>query len=66
MVCVCLSPLAWPLEADDKQEVQTLLQGMIEAVQTLDYQGTFVYLQNNQMESMEITRRQGPGGPRCF
>ena len=64
MVCVCLSPLAWPLEADDKQEVQTLLQGMIEAVQTLDYQGTFVYLQNNQMESMEITRRQGAGGPR--
>jgi sigma-E factor negative regulatory protein RseB len=37
---------------------------MILAVQTLDYQGTFVYLQNNQLETMEITRLQRPEGAR--
>lgn len=64
MVCVCLSTLVWPLGADEERDVQALLQGMIEAVQTLDYQGTFVYLQNNQLESMQITRLQGAEGPR--
>lgn len=64
IVFAVVSPLAWPLVADEQEDVQALLQSMVEAVQTLDYQGTFVYLQNNQLESMEITRRQGADGTR--
>lgn len=64
IVIACLPPLAWPLAADERGEVESLLERMSEAVQTLDYQGVFVYLQNNQLESMEIVRRQGTAGAR--
>jgi len=63
LIYLCLSGLGSAV-AGEHQQVQGLLQGMIRAVQTLDYQGTFVYLQNNQLETMEITRLQGAEGAR--
>ena len=45
-------------QADDK----ALLERMAEAVRVLDYQGTFVYLQNNQLEALQIEHRSGENG----
>ena len=50
--------------AEEQAEVKALLERMAEAVRVLDYQGTFVYLQNNQLEALEIEHRRGESGTR--
>lgn len=39
---------------DEHSEIKALLKRMTEAVRLLDYEGTFVYLQNNQLESLHV------------
>jgi len=58
--------LAAPLAAtaDEQATVEDLLRRMADAVRLLDYQGTFVYLQNDQLEAMHIAHVQTPDGER--
>lgn len=53
VICLCLmfSQIA---VATDGLSAKDWLERMMEAVQKLDYQGTFVYLHDNQLESMRI------------
>ena len=41
-------------EEAGQQKAQTLLERMMRAVHLLNYEGTFIYLHNNQLESMQI------------
>ncbi len=56
------APAAWPepLAEGAKQ----WLERMIEATQTLNYQGTFVYVQGPHVEAMRIFHGHGPDGER--
>ena len=38
----------------EEKDVRAWLQSMVESVRTLNYRGTFVFLHDNQLESMEI------------
>jgi sigma-E factor negative regulatory protein RseB len=42
-------------EASMETEVRDLLARMVQALRTLDYRGTFVYVHGNQLEALEIT-----------
>jgi len=56
----CLLLAGWlPAAAgeDETLEVQDLLERMAQAVQELNYRGIFVYLQNNQLETLHIEHR---------
>ena len=48
--CLLQSATAFAGEKD----VRAWLQSMVESVRTLNYRGTFVFLHDNQLESMEI------------
>jgi len=52
------STLAYSAERD----VRSWLQSMVEAVRTLNYRGTFVFLHDNQLESMRIVHTVDAGG----
>lgn len=55
--------------ADERgEDVRNWLQRMVHAVHSLNYEGTFVYLHNNQLESMQITHNidQGDEKERLF
>ena len=54
-----LPALAFP--SDDAQQ---WLDRMSRAVQTLNYEGTFVYSHDGKMETMKIVHAYGPEGPR--
>ena len=58
--------LAAPLTVlgSEQAAVEGLLGRMAEAVRQLDYQGTFVYLQDDQLEAMHIMHVQTPQGER--
>ena len=48
--------------ADERgTDVRNWLQRMVNAVHSLNYEGTFVYLHNNQLESMQITHNADQG-----
>ncbi|MEN8166443.1 MAG: MucB/RseB C-terminal domain-containing protein [Pseudomonadota bacterium] len=47
--------------ADDEQTAKQWLERMIQAVNNLDYQGTFIYLHDNQLETMKIVHAVGNG-----
>jgi sigma-E factor negative regulatory protein RseB len=55
-VILCLLSLLIPYiaTAADESSPKELLERMMQAVQKLNYQGTFVYLHDNQLESMRI------------
>ena len=54
----CLTLLALILtlnaQADSDPTAKQLLERMIQAVHSLDYQGTFIHLHDNQLETMQI------------
>ncbi|MCU7923660.1 MAG: MucB/RseB C-terminal domain-containing protein [Candidatus Thiodiazotropha sp. (ex Dulcina madagascariensis)] len=52
-LCVFLS-LCQPAMGNDGFSPKDWLERMMEAVQTLNYQGTFIYLHDNQLETMKI------------
>ena len=62
LLCLATGLSAAGALADDQAEVKALLARMAEAVRVLDYQGTFVYLQNNQLEALQIEHRAGKDG----
>lgn len=53
-----------PALALSSEDAQHWLDRMSQAVQTLDYEGTFVYSHNGKMETMKIVHTMGPEGPR--
>jgi sigma-E factor negative regulatory protein RseB len=52
--CVFIMVLAPQLHADEARTAKQWLERMMEAVQKLNYQGTFVFLHDNQLEIMKI------------
>jgi sigma-E factor negative regulatory protein RseB len=64
MLCLATGLSVASAPAEEQAEVKALLERMAEAVRVLDYQGTFVYLQNNQLEALEIEHRRGESGTR--
>ena len=60
-----LSPAGWtevlPPVAD---EAKQWLERMVEATQTLNYEGTFIYVQGPHIEAMRIVHGSGPEGER--
>ena len=45
-----------------ERDVRAWLQNMVESVRTLNYRGTFVFLHDNQLESMRIVHTVDAGG----
>jgi len=48
--------------ASAEKDVHGWLQSMVESVRTLNYRGTFVFLHDNQLESMQIVHTVDAGG----
>ncbi len=48
--------------ADDQSQVYRMLKKMGQAMHHLNYEGTFVYLHDNQLESMRVEHRAKEGG----
>lgn len=57
-----LPPAGWTQPANN--EAKQWLERMIQATQTLNYEGTFIYVQGPHVEAMRIVHGQGPGGER--
>ena len=64
LLCLATGLSVASAPAEEQAEVKALLERMAEAVRVLDYQGTFVYLQNNQLEALQIEHRRGEQGTR--
>ncbi|MCG8434816.1 MAG: MucB/RseB C-terminal domain-containing protein [Gammaproteobacteria bacterium] len=63
---ICLQPFVMPaLQAESQlKDPQRWLGKMNDALQSVSYRGTFVYLHDNQLEAMQITHRVDEGGER--
>lgn len=60
-----LSTIGWADPAPPAtEEARQWLERMIEATQTLNYEGTFIYIQGPHVESMRIIHGSGPEGER--
>jgi len=60
-----LSPIGWTDSSPRAlKEARQWLERMIEATQTLNYEGTFIYIQGPHVESMRIIHGSGPNGER--
>ncbi len=55
LLALLLLCLSLPLAADSFEEAETWLERMASAMQQLDYQGTFVYVRGNDVETMRLT-----------
>ena len=51
-------------QAFAQQTARQWLDGMSDALRTLDYDGTFVYFHDGKLEAMRIIRRMDKGGQR--
>jgi sigma-E factor negative regulatory protein RseB len=58
---ILLSVVTATATAADR-DVRGWLQGMVDSVRTLNYRGTFVYLHDNHLESMQIIHSVDAGG----
>lgn len=54
LLSLILSALSLPVSADEDFTPRQWLERMMEAVPRLSYQGTFIYLHDNQLETMRI------------
>ncbi len=63
LVLVLLLGIAGPLFAQPAQEPAALLERMVQALQGLEYEGTFVYVHDGRVDSVHVTRTLGPNGP---
>ena len=60
-----LSPAGWTQPAPPvADEAKQWLERMVEATQTLNYEGTFIYVQGPHVEAMRIVHGSGPEGER--
>ncbi len=57
-----LSPASWAQPVAD--EARQWLERMVQATQTLNYEGTFIYVQGAHIEAMRIVHGSGPHGER--
>jgi sigma-E factor negative regulatory protein RseB len=65
LVAGLLSPIGWADTSPSMtEEARQWLERMIEATQTLNYEGTFIYIQGPHVESMRIIHGNGPNGER--
>ena len=64
MRLVVLTLTLLPTLALASEDAQQWLDRMSRAVQTLSYEGTFVYSHDGKMETMQITHSHGPDGAR--
>jgi sigma-E factor negative regulatory protein RseB len=55
LIAFCLLFPSLPLAADSFAEAEVWLERMASAMQQLDYQGTFVYVRGNDVETMRLT-----------
>ena len=62
LVAGCLSAAGWTQPA--AENARHWLERMIQATQTLNYEGTFIYVQGPHMEAMRIIHGCGPDGER--
>ncbi len=64
--CLTLITLIFSLNANagSDQDAKQLLERMIQAVHNLDYQGTFIHLHDNQLETMKIVHAVKEGKQR--
>jgi len=53
LLCMCILQISAAVSAE--RDVRAWLSSMVESVRTLNYHGTFVFLHDNQLESMQIT-----------
>jgi sigma-E factor negative regulatory protein RseB len=58
-----LLAIAAPLHAQPAQEPAALIERMVQALQGLEYEGTFVYVHEGRVDSVHVTRTLGPDGP---
>ena len=60
-----LSPVGWAQSAPPvADEAKQWLERMVKATQTLNYEGTFIYVQGPHIEAMRIVHGSGPDGER--
>ena len=60
-----LSPAGWTQSAPPvADEAKQWLERMVEATQSLNYEGTFIYVQGPHIEAMRIIHGSGPDGER--
>ncbi len=64
LAALCLLTIAGTLANADSATVHDWLQRMADAMQTADYQGTFVYVHDGELESMRITHVHDDSGSR--
>ena len=50
---------------EDRKDVREWLEAMTTAVRSLNYEGTFVYLHDNQLESMRVRSEERRVGKEC-
>lgn len=62
LVAGSLSPPVWTQATTE--EARHWLERMLQATQTLNYEGTFVYVQGPHLEAMRIVHGSGPEGER--
>lgn len=63
MLCAALLPLpAASAGLDKSNQMRDWLERMGQALRTRNYQGTFVYVHEGQIDTMEIVHRFGPDG----
>ncbi|MEZ5582189.1 MAG: sigma-E factor regulatory protein RseB domain-containing protein [Candidatus Competibacteraceae bacterium] len=68
--CAVLTIVLWPIEwgwtAGEEQhnEAKQLLERMMRATKTLNYEGSFVYAQGQNLEAMHIVHSSGAAGER--
>jgi len=53
--CLLLGVIPAAVAGDAEKSVDAWLKQMVESVRTLTYEGTFIYLHNTQLETMQIT-----------
>lgn len=59
-----LSPSGWTQSPPSDEEARHWLERMIQATQTLNYEGTFIYIQGPHVEAMRIIHGSGADGER--
>ncbi len=62
-VLFVLLAIAGPAFAQPAQDPAALLERMVQALQGLEYEGTFVYVHEGRVDAVHVTRTLGPNGP---
>ncbi len=63
IVAGLLLAISAPLQAQSAPEPAALIERMVQALQGLEYEGTFVYVHEGRVDAVHVTRTLGPDGP---